>query len=90
MAQDDHPIFSIDIHPAGEKFARGGQGDDYGRVTVWTMVRCQTILSSIPPKTNRIAIKDKPGPQENGTTDHKASDSSDSQARGPPVNIIKE
>ena len=29
--QDDHPIFSIDIHPAGGKFATGGQGDDCGR-----------------------------------------------------------
>ena len=37
VAQDDHPIFSIDIHPAGGKFATGGQGDDCGRVTVWNM-----------------------------------------------------
>ena len=25
VAQDDHPIFSIDIHPSGSKFATGGQ-----------------------------------------------------------------
>ena len=31
LIQDDHPIFSIDIHPAGGKFATGGQGDDCGR-----------------------------------------------------------
>ena len=37
VAQDDHPIFSIDIHPSGAKFATGGQGDDCGRVTVWNM-----------------------------------------------------
>jgi len=37
VAQDDHPIFSIDIHPAGGKFATGGQGDDCGRVTVWNL-----------------------------------------------------
>ena len=37
VAQDDHPIFSIDIHPSGSKFATGGQGDDCGRVTVWNM-----------------------------------------------------
>ena len=37
VAQDDHPIFSIDIHPGGGKFATGGQGDDCGRVTVWNM-----------------------------------------------------
>ena len=37
VTQDDHPIFSIDIHPAGGKFATGGQGDDCGRVTVWNL-----------------------------------------------------
>ena len=37
VAQDDHPIFSIDVHPSGAKFATGGQGDDCGRVTVWNM-----------------------------------------------------
>ena len=61
-------------------------------------------LSSSPaPKTNMIAIKHKPGPinntnpainsstaKVNGTTSVTASDSSDSQARGPPVNMIKE
>merc|ERR1719445_288715 len=60
-------------------------------------------LSSSPaPKTNRIAIKHKPGPinttnpainsstaKVNGTTSVTASDSSDSQARGPPVNMIQ-
>jgi len=37
VAQDDHPIFSVDIHPSGTKFATGGQGEDCGRVTVWNM-----------------------------------------------------
>jgi len=37
VAQDDHPIFSVDIHPSGNKFATGGQGEDCGRVTVWNM-----------------------------------------------------
>lgn len=38
VAQDDHPIFSVDIHPFQAKFATGGQGDDCGRVTVWNLV----------------------------------------------------
>ncbi|XP_060810940.1 protein HIRA homolog [Amyelois transitella] len=34
---DDKPIFSIDIHPAGKRFATGGQGGDSGRVVVWNL-----------------------------------------------------
>ncbi|XP_047512693.1 protein HIRA homolog isoform X1 [Pieris napi] len=34
---DDKPIFSVDIHPAGKRFATGGQGLDSGRVVVWNL-----------------------------------------------------
>ncbi|CAB3221414.1 unnamed protein product [Arctia plantaginis] len=34
---DDKPIFSIDIHPTGKRFATGGQGGDSGRVVVWNL-----------------------------------------------------
>lgn len=34
---DDKSIFSIDIHPGGEKFATGGQGNDSGRVVIWNL-----------------------------------------------------
>ncbi|RWS28476.1 Protein HIRA-like protein [Leptotrombidium deliense] len=34
---DGHPIFSVDIHPDGSRFATGGQGADAGRVIVWNM-----------------------------------------------------
>ncbi|VVC98395.1 unnamed protein product [Leptidea sinapis] len=34
---DAKPIFSIDIHPAGKRFATGGQGLDSGRVVVWNL-----------------------------------------------------
>ncbi|RVE51231.1 hypothetical protein evm_004196 [Chilo suppressalis] len=34
---DDKPIFSVDIHPAGKRFATGGQGGDSGRVVVWNL-----------------------------------------------------
>ncbi|XP_062549225.1 protein HIRA homolog isoform X2 [Armigeres subalbatus] len=35
---DEKAIFSIDIHPGGEKFATGGQGNDSGRVVIWNLV----------------------------------------------------
>lgn len=31
------PIFSLDIHPDGSRFATGGQGKDSGRVTIWNL-----------------------------------------------------
>ncbi|XP_078082976.1 protein HIRA isoform X2 [Mustelus asterias] len=31
------PIFSVDIHPDGTKFATGGQGEDSGKVVIWNM-----------------------------------------------------
>ncbi|CAG5051169.1 unnamed protein product [Parnassius apollo] len=34
---DDKPIFSVDIHPTGKRFATGGQGGDSGRVVVWNL-----------------------------------------------------
>ncbi|XP_021913667.1 protein HIRA isoform X2 [Zootermopsis nevadensis] len=33
----DLPIFSIDIHPDGSRFATGGQGEDSGRIVIWNM-----------------------------------------------------
>ena len=29
------PLFSCDVHPDGEKFATGGQGEGTGRITIW-------------------------------------------------------
>lgn len=37
VTHDGKPIFSIDIHPDGSKFATGGQGDDSGRVVIWNV-----------------------------------------------------
>ncbi|EEB17160.1 HIRA protein, putative [Pediculus humanus corporis] len=34
---DGKPIFSLDIHPDGSRFATGGQGKDSGRVTIWNL-----------------------------------------------------
>ncbi|CAJ0966244.1 unnamed protein product [Ranitomeya imitator] len=33
----EKPIFSVDIHPDGTKFATGGQGQDSGKVVIWNM-----------------------------------------------------
>ncbi|KAE8741615.1 hypothetical protein FOCC_FOCC012866 [Frankliniella occidentalis] len=35
--ENDSPIFSIDIHPDGSRFATGGQGLDSGKVVIWNM-----------------------------------------------------
>ena len=37
VSHDGKPIFSIDIHPDGRRFATGGQGDDSGKVIIWNM-----------------------------------------------------
>lgn len=34
----ENPIFSIDIHPDGSKFATGGQGNDAGQVVIWNLL----------------------------------------------------
>ncbi|KAL4223056.1 hypothetical protein ACF0H5_016532 [Mactra antiquata] len=43
--KDGKPIFSIDIHPDGSRFATGGQGDDAGKIIIWNMapVRDETL-----------------------------------------------
>lgn len=35
--EDDKPIFSVDIHPAGGRFATGGQGGQGGRIVIWNI-----------------------------------------------------
>lgn len=37
VSHDGNPIFSVDIHPDGSRFATGGQGVDTGRVVIWNM-----------------------------------------------------
>uniref|UniRef100_A0AAR2K5S1 Protein HIRA n=1 Tax=Pygocentrus nattereri TaxID=42514 RepID=A0AAR2K5S1_PYGNA len=37
VSQNGKPIFSVDIHPDGTKFATGGQGEDSGKVVIWNM-----------------------------------------------------
>lgn len=37
VSHEGRPLFSVDIHPDGSRFAIGGQGDDSGKVTIWNM-----------------------------------------------------
>uniref|UniRef100_A0A6Q2XET0 Protein HIRA n=1 Tax=Esox lucius TaxID=8010 RepID=A0A6Q2XET0_ESOLU len=37
VGHNGKPIFSVDIHPDGTKFATGGQGEDSGKVVIWNM-----------------------------------------------------
>ncbi|EDS35707.1 histone transcription regulator [Culex quinquefasciatus] len=53
VTHDDKSIFSIDIHPNGDKFATGGQGNDSGRVVIW----------NLKPVINEEAEKDKNVPR---------------------------
>lgn len=34
---DNRPIFSVDIHPKGGRFATGGQGGQGGRIVIWNI-----------------------------------------------------
>lgn len=34
---DCKPIFSVDIHPKGGRFATGGQGGSGGRIVIWNI-----------------------------------------------------
>ncbi|KAL1466355.1 hypothetical protein MTO96_042792 [Rhipicephalus appendiculatus] len=50
---DGHPIFSVDIHPDGSRFATGGQGSDCGQICIWNMApvaREEEELSDSAPK----------------------------------------
>lgn len=37
VTHNGQPIFSVDIHPDGSRFATGGQGEDAGKIIIWNM-----------------------------------------------------
>jgi len=37
VSHSGNPIFCVDIHPDGSRFATGGQVDDTGRISIWNM-----------------------------------------------------
>lgn len=47
----DKPIFSLDIHPDGKKFATGGQGNDSGLVVIWNLI---PVLSELAESDKTI------------------------------------
>eukprot|EP00058_Branchiostoma_floridae_P013517 XP_002599005.1 hypothetical protein BRAFLDRAFT_221740 [Branchiostoma floridae] len=51
VTHDGKPIFSIDIHPDGSRFATGGQGEDSGKVAVWNMA---PVRSEVDEKNSNI------------------------------------
>ncbi|KAI4472211.1 member of the hir1 family of wd-repeat protein [Holotrichia oblita] len=50
--EDNRPIFSVDIHPKGGRFATGGQGGQGGRIVIWNIApvlsEADEMDSSIP------------------------------------------
>ncbi|CAB3376567.1 Hypothetical predicted protein [Cloeon dipterum] len=51
VTHEGRPIFSVDIHPDGSRFATGGQGDDCGRVVIWNMA---PVLSAEVEKDENV------------------------------------
>lgn len=45
----EKPIFSVDIHPKGGRFATGGQGADSGRVVVWNLAPVLSQKAELDP-----------------------------------------
>jgi len=50
------PIFSIDIHPDGSRFATGGQGDggSSGKVVIWNMTPVCSVEKEKDEKTPKL------------------------------------
>lgn len=50
----NNPIFSIDIHPDGSRFATGGQGDDNGKIIIWNMQPIRDSLKELDDNSPKI------------------------------------
>lgn len=48
------PIFSIDIHPNGNRFATGGQGESGGKVIIWNVAPLIAEDAELDPKIPKI------------------------------------
>ena len=48
------PIFSIDIHPDGSRFATGGQGDDSGKIVVWNFAPVKSQQDEMSNSTPKV------------------------------------
>uniref|UniRef100_A0A1B6BYQ8 Protein HIRA n=1 Tax=Clastoptera arizonana TaxID=38151 RepID=A0A1B6BYQ8_9HEMI len=54
VSHDEMPIFSIDIHPDGSRFATGGQGVGSGRVVIWNMAPITSLEAENNEKVPKI------------------------------------
>ncbi|KAB0796937.1 hypothetical protein PPYR_10998 [Photinus pyralis] len=52
--EDSKPIFSVDIHPKGNKFATGGQGGQGGRVVIWNLAPVLNEADELDPKIPKM------------------------------------
>ena len=49
-----NPIFSVDVHPDGSRFATGGQKEESGVVVIWNMAPVQSAEAEKEPKIPRV------------------------------------
>ena len=54
VGHEGKPIFSVDIHPDGSRFATGGQGSDSGRVVVWSMSPVRIPDDEVNPDVPKV------------------------------------
>lgn len=54
VGHEGKPIFSVDIHPDGSRFATGGQGSDSGRVVIWSMSPVRIPDDEINPDVPKV------------------------------------
>lgn len=51
---DNRPIFSVDIHPKGGRFATGGQGGQGGRIVIWNIAPVLSESDEDDPKIPKM------------------------------------
>ncbi|KAF5276450.1 hypothetical protein FQA39_LY06519 [Lamprigera yunnana] len=52
--EDNKPIFSVDIHPKGDRFVTGGQGGQGGRVVIWNLAPVLSEVEELNPKIPKM------------------------------------
>jgi protein HIRA/HIR1 len=52
--EGDKPIFSVDIHPKGGRFATGGQGGSGGRIVIWNIAPVLSDIDETDPKIPKM------------------------------------
>ncbi|XP_060535243.1 protein HIRA homolog [Cylas formicarius] len=52
--EDNKPIFSVDVHPKGNRFATGGQGGSGGRIVIWNVNPVVDEAAESDPKVPKM------------------------------------